>query len=191
MVYTVLGVSAFLFYILYDVNSVIWKLMIFRPAFFLGSVLLGVSVAGIIWSSRDEARPLSAGTVLLAGLMIIFLLLLIYSLFFAIPFIDTYIGHEENAGGPHVCSKGVYGLCRHPVMLWMAGMFITLGLEFPTAMMICGGTLFCVMNLLYIIIQDRWTFPRIFSGYEQYKMTVPFLIPTGKSIRRCFSTLKG
>ena len=49
-----------------------------------------------------------------------FLALLIYTLFFALPFEETYC--EENRLRA-AYTEGVYGLCRHPGVLWFAGAY--------------------------------------------------------------------
>ncbi len=50
-----------------------------------------------------------------------FLALLIYTLFFALPFEETYC--EENKLRA-AYTEGVYGLCRHPGVLWFAGAYL-------------------------------------------------------------------
>ena len=39
---------------------------------------------------------------------------LIYTLFFALPFDETY---AKQNNGRYVCDRGVYALCRHPGIL--------------------------------------------------------------------------
>ena len=46
------------------------------------------------------------------------------------------------------------------------------------------------MNLLYILLQDRYTFPRLFEGYDDYRKETPYLIPDADSTRKCISDLK-
>jgi hypothetical protein len=40
------------------------------------------------------------------------------------------------------------------------------------------------MDVLYVWVQDRFFFWRMFPGYEQYKKKTPVLIPTPTSIVR-------
>ena len=51
----------------------------------------------------------------------LFLCLLIYTLFFALPFEETYC--EENKLRA-AYTEGMYGLCRHPGVLWFAGAYL-------------------------------------------------------------------
>lgn len=64
-----------------------------------------------------------------------------------------------------------------PGIWWFFGCFICLGLA-------CGGwerLLLCLglsaLNLGYAWYQDRLIFVKEFSDYEDYRKTVPFLIP--------------
>ena len=116
-----------------------------------------------------------------------FLGLLIYTLFFALPFEETYCKENKLRAA---YTEGVYGLCRHPGVLWFAGAFLCmwgmLGGWRP-------GIYFVLMifwNYLYIIFQDLWTFPRTFFNYREYQQSTPFLIPNGKSIRACMKSIR-
>ena len=107
-------------------------------------------------------------------------------MFFALPFQETYI---ESNGSRHVYSGGVYGLCRHPGILCYFGMQLMLGLWALPGGMIIRGLIFSLLNLAYAYFQDRITFPKTFCDYSDYQKKVPFLIPTGSSIRRTGKTL--
>lgn len=103
---------------------------------------------------------------------LVFLILMIYTLFFAIPFNETYI---EDSKKRKAYTEGVYSICRHPVMLWFTGLYLSLwgftnnsnaGIFYIS--MIIG-------NLLYIVYQDVYIFPKTFTNYKTYKETTPFL----------------
>ena len=188
MGYILLGVIAFLLFLLYDVNSVIMKQRLFSLSFFSGFILLVISTGGIMVSSAQEIAVDHLSLGLFGFFALIFLFLLIYSLFFAIPFKNTYI---EEAGPSRVCRTGMYALCRHPGVLWFVGFFLLLGFALPSRLMRLGGFSFSILNILYVIFQDRWTFVRTFADYEDYKISTPFLIPNKKSIKRCLDTLSG
>ena len=118
---------------------------------------------------------------------IVFLGMLIYTLFFALPFEETYC--EENKLRA-AYTEGMYGLCRHPGVLWFAGAYLCMwGMSVDGSM----GFIFLLMifwNYLYIIFQDLWTFPRTFFNYKEYQQSTPFLIPNRKSIRVCLRTIR-
>ena len=87
-------------------------------------------------------------------------------------------------------TEGMYGLCRHPGVLWFAGAYLCMW------GMVGGwkhGIYFLLMifwNYLYIIFQDLWTFPRTFFNYKEYQQSTPFLIPNRKSILVCLRTIR-
>ena len=179
------GIGAFVLFIIYDVNSVCNGSGVLKSAFFAGIILLAVATGGLLYTGW-ECRH-GVWTVFFMGLAAVFLLLLIYTLFFALPFDDTYVKNNEN---PEVCSDGVYALCRHPGILWFAGMYACFAAALPQASMILGCVIFIICNVLYAVMQDIWTFPKCFSEYDSYKKNTPFILPTGSSIIRCIRTIR-
>ena len=88
---------------------------------------------------------------------ILFLGLLIYTLFFALPFDETYVkeNHERLA-----YTEGVYALCRHPAFCGSPViLFLFLGPDFWGSGKGNGGLfgVLIVWNILYIFLpgQDR------------------------------------
>ena len=110
---------------------------------------------------------------------------LVYSLFFALPFQETYRQQEQ---GRHVYDGGVYALCRHPGILCFFGLYLCLGLAALPGGLLAHGLAFSLLDLAYAGFQDRVTFPKTFCDYEAYRKKAPFLIPTGDSIRRARQT---
>ncbi len=186
MVFIILGIMAYLLFFLYDINSIIIKNKLLKGCFFAGICLLTAATTGIIISTADQVK-LSIIRTGLCGLMAaVFLTLLIYTLFFALPFQDTYLGTEAP---PKVYQNGVYALCRHPGVLWFIGMYLFLGLMLQLPIFYIASAIFSGLNVLYVIFQDSWTFMRIFPDYKQYKQETPFLIPGIHSIRKCMKTI--
>lgn len=183
----VIGVAAFGLFMIYDVNTVIWKKKTLYLGFAAGCLSLVGATTFLVVSAWRNLEYVRMETIpcLAAGLF--FLGALIYTLFFAIPFHDTYQEFKEE---PKVCDTGVYGLCRHPGVLWFFFFYMFVGIGLRDMRLLTGGLLFSFCNLLYVILQDVWTFPKQFPGYDYYKKEVPFLIPTGKSIRRCADTMR-
>ena len=181
-----LGTAGFILYLFYDINSLKWQNRILHKFFWAGTFCVIISA---VWSMTDTAfenRRLPIVTACgLGGLF--FLALLIYTLFFAIPFDETYV---EESRGRMACREGVYALCRHPGVLWFAGLFLCLwGVTGDRV----RGIYFLSMilwNLLYVVFQDIATFPRTFINYGEYKKTTPFILPDRKSIRACFGGKK-
>lgn len=179
------GVLGFIFYFIYDVNSVCWKNKWLQKFFLCGTCLISLSTISIF---LEQAKFLQFGTdTIIWGIAAaVFFLLLIYTLFFAIPFKETYMTEQSER---KAYTEGIYALCRHPGVLWFAGFYASLAC-------ITGGNMWVLtivltgLNFLYILFQDIWTFPRIFSNYEEYQKSTPFLLPDRKSIRYCIKTLR-
>ena len=185
MVSLTLGIGGFLLYLLYDVNSFTCRSRLLHGAFALGTLLVGAATAldlleawrlGAFSGPGDAALLLAAGACLAA---------LVYSLFFALPFQETYRQQEQ---GRHVYDGGVYALCRHPGILCFFGLYLCLGLAALPGGLLAHGLAFSLLDLAYAGFQDRVTFPKTFCDYEAYRKKAPFLIPTGDSIRRARQT---
>ena len=180
-----LGMLGFLLFFLYDVNSFTWCSRLLHKSFALGVTLLAAATV------LDLAAALRMGA--FSGLKDLILLVagalclaaLVYCLFFALPFAETY---QDTDGPPAVCDRGVYALCRHPGVLCMLGMYLFWGLGALPATMLRNGLIFSGLNTVYVCFQDRMTFPRTFPDYPDYQKNVPFLIPTGASIRAAWRT---
>lgn len=180
-----LGMLGFLLFFLYDVNSFTWRSRLLHKSFALGVTLLAAATV------MDLAAALRMGA--FSGLKDLILLVagalclaaLVYCLFFALPFAETY---QDTDGPPAVCDRGVYALCRHPGVLCMLGMYLFWGLGALPATMLRNGLIFSGLNTVYVCFQDRMTFPRTFPDYPDYQKNVPFLIPTGASIRAAWWT---
>ena len=180
-----LGMLGFLLFFLYDVNSFTLRSRLLHKSFALGVTLLAAATV------LDLAAALRMGA--FSGLKDLILLVagalclaaLVYCLFFALPFAETY---QDTDGPPAVCDRGVYALCRHPGVLCMLGMYLFWGLGALPATMLRNGLIFSGLNTVYVCFQDRMTFPRTFPDYPDYQKNVPFLIPTGASIRAAWRT---
>ena len=162
------GFAAFGLYVLYDWNRVYGKNGWMRPFFALGTLIL----AGLgIWFIMDtwtggERLWLIPAAVSLTGL--------IHTLFFALPFDDTY---RREADGQKVCRTGAYGVCRHPGIWWFFGCFACLGMAGGGGERLRLCLCLSALNLGYAWYQDRLIFVKEFSDYEEYRSAVPFLIP--------------
>lgn len=194
MIYEIMGIAAFAAFGLYDVNSVIWKNRIADKLFFAGSAAVTVSCVLAVYDAVTAGKSLMdippeiKTAALIAG--VISVVLLVYTLFFAIPFRDTYVD-SDGAGKRIVCRNGMYALCRHPGVLWFTVAGICMCIVFTTRDMLMFTGTVCVLNVLYIMLQDKWTFIHTFSDYEDYRKETPFLIPRISGIVKCFGTMKG
>lgn len=186
----VLGTISFILYALYDLEQVGFISHRFhkitKTFFTSGSVFLVAATVLLLGKMDIFSMKLNVKMVLFLFLAAIFLALLIYTLFFALPFEKTYVSQDAHK----TYDKKMYALCRHPGVLWFAGFYFCLWLAFGGMPLLVMAVWFSFLNFCYIVLQDFYTFPQVFSDYADYKKRVPFLIPNGKSLKNCFETFK-
>lgn len=179
-----IGVLGFVLFALADINDAFIRAARLRLLFPLGAVLLaGASTALVFF--RPVPRLAAPLAILLGCLCAVFLLLLIYSLFFALSAGQAY----TMPGQPRpVNTRGVYALCRHPGVLWFIALFACLCVwpGFP----VYAAAVYCGLNVLLALFEDVLIFPRILTGYLAYRRTTPFLIPNKRSIKQALTTYK-
>jgi len=184
MKYILLGVFAFGLVLLFDwINlrrlSVI-KLLTWVTA-------LALLVYAIIKLILETPRlNLSAFTTPLGlFLLTISVCLLVYSLFIEIPFVTTFATTATNK----LVTSGTYALVRHPGVLWLALVFISLLILFPSGILLLAAIVWSGADVLLVFIQDRFLFPKMFPDYFEYRRQTPFLLPTRASFKACLRTL--
>lgn len=186
----VLGTISFILYMVYDLEQAGTISRRFRKItkcfFTIGSVMLMAATAMLLWKAEFLHMEWGIKQILFLILAILFLGLLIYTLFFALPFEETYVIQDAHK----IYDKKMYALCRHPGVLWFGGFYFCLWLALETKTLLAMAIWFSFLNFCYVVLQDCYTFPKIFSDYADYKERVPFLIPDGKSLKRCLDTFK-
>lgn len=168
-----LGIMAFALMLLGDLNDARLGKKPLKLCFPLGVLLLAASTyfgcdfkrVNIIWC-------IAAGA---------FLLLLLHSLFGSFSVKDAYV---EQPGGRRVCDRGLYAMCRHPGVLFFAGLYVCL--HFAVGLPTSHTLLYIALNLLLAVLEDGTFFPKVLEGYDEYKTRVPFIIPTIESLRNTF-----
>ena len=175
----VLGCLAFLLMMFYDLNQVKFHWGWGKYMFMAGGILLLIVTGLLINNHLFDQRSFHIGHLFAAVLCMINTLLLVYTLFFALPFEDTYVEQAHLK----VYDQGVYALCRHPGILWFFFAYTFLSMTFSSIEIAVAAILFSVMNLLYAYMQDRFIFPKTLEGYKAYCERVPFLIPTRQSLK--------
>lgn len=170
------GVGAFLLFFLSDCNDWRWSRRSLRVCFPLGVLLLTAGTAWEIWQGTPPLHGWLRGAAVL--LAVFFFGLLVYTLFFALPVEASYARPGEERGA---CTTGVYALCRHPGVLWFAGLYGCLwaagGLPLWEAAVLSG------LNVGLVVFEDRCVFPAKLKGYDDYRRTTPFLLPSRQSVR--------
>lgn len=183
MVYVFWGILGFLLFFLYDINGIKWQRKFLHTLFLFGCFLIGVTTVAAILQNWEPSRISWEAAVL----AVFFFGMLINTLFFALPFSDTYIKTEKTS---QLCKTGVYALCRHPGVLWFIAFYVFLYFTFPSGDLAVLSITLCICNILYILFQDMWSFPKIFYDYDTYRQETPFLIPCADSVRKYLSTAK-
>ena len=176
------GVLGFVAFGLFDINKIRWQRRELNLLFAVGSLLLAASTLLCIPQPGHWAIFRGFwGAAALAGL-ILSGAALVYVLFFALPFSSTYTESEELP----LVDRGAYGLCRHPSFWLFVVFYFFLWLFFTGWRLFAGFVIYNICNFLYIYLQDRYIFPRYIRGYDDYKRSVPFLIPTRASLKKAF-----
>jgi protein-S-isoprenylcysteine O-methyltransferase Ste14 len=120
-------------------------------------------------------------------LLLMSLLLVAYSLFINLPLRQTYIssGVEDR-----LVKTGTYALVRHPAVLWYALLLLSLILVSKAKLLLVASPIWLLMDTLYVFVQERLLFTKMFAGYDDYRRETPMLIPNRKSIGACIRTLR-
>lgn len=174
--------AAFLIFYYYDWCSVRRPAhSVLRWGFPAASILVLCST-GFAAAASEPGMPKSAIEWIGAAAALIGFILLIKALFFSLP-AGTY---SHPTAPRRVYSSGMYALCRHPGFPSFVLLYAGLALWFGRKSLLPFGLL-VLLNLIYIILQDRWTFPHIFCDYADYCRRVPFAMPTAGSIKTWIS----
>lgn len=187
MEFVVTGGLAFIFLYIFDYNKIKFISRMFNLLFGAGVIIIVCSTFSILLSDRSVFNSFNTLKMIYLISFAIAFALLIYSLFFALPFKKTYMsGKTKNS----VIDTGFYALCRHPGVIWFFMMYLFLWLFSENIYMLYACVIWTVLDIIHVYIQDKYFFEKSLSGYTAYKRATPFLIPNIKSIRRCFATLK-
>ncbi len=173
----ILILLAFTMFIIYDYNQIMNNYKFLRPLFFLGALIM-VGVTLFVFINADTGFSFGyAFTIIFYALAFVSLIMLVYTLFFAIPFEDAYIKGSKQK----LCTKGIYSLCRHPGVLFLSNFYLLLSLGKGSYQLIYLWILVTLCNLVYVTIQDKYTFPVLFEDYSKYKEKTPFVFPKIKN----------
>lgn len=177
---SLLPLLPFALFFLNDLNDYKLKKKYLIYCFPLGVVLLTVFVV-----MKADSRYALTGIYLRACIGIValvFLILTLVSLFFALP---IGLSYTAPGGKRPTQTEGVYALCRHPGVLWFSFLFLSMwpSIGLPP-LFVCE----CIaLNILLALFEDLYVFPAILTGYDAYKSSTPFLIPSKQSISLCIS----
>ncbi|HPT70013.1 MAG TPA: DUF1295 domain-containing protein [Syntrophomonas sp.] len=179
VIFIAIGCLAFICFGIFDLNKIKFMHKNVNLLVILGSVILSLcTIAIIISDSSTKISTLLQRVELLSALLS--LVLLVYSIFGAVQFKETYMETGKRNG---VVDTGIYALCRHPGVLWFFLFYLFLGLAFSNKVLLIAGFVWTSLDVIYVYIQDRWIFPIILEDYHAYQKQVPFLLPNKTSLR--------
>jgi len=179
MVYSLyFGGFGFLCILIYDLSQLYNHPAVTRITSFIGfsSVILALFLEIFLYrpSFSQSSMLIPKYIVMLASLT-----LLIYSLF-----VETAAGAPDSAGNIRTAvTDGTYSLSRHPGFLWFLCLQISINWLCGRVEVIIIGVTLSIMDYVLIVLEDIWIFPRLFSNYEEYKKSVPMIIPGLKGKR--------
>jgi protein-S-isoprenylcysteine O-methyltransferase Ste14 len=112
------------------------------------------------------------------GVLVLSASLLIHALFISLPFRKTYI---DRGVGDKLVDRGVYALVRHPGVIWFTLLMLALIPVARSRLLLIAAPVFIALDIVLVIIQDKFIFGRMFRGYERYRRETPMLLPNKKS----------
>lgn len=169
MVLIFLILAGFLLLITADQLQIRKKLILSRNVQRAGYLLVLASIVYMALVSNPDTRP----SPFFLGAAILFGILLIWSVFFEFSIERKKHGIPGNG----LVTTGSYQFCRHPGFWWFALFSLSIGVMRGISAHFFTILLMNSMNLLLIFIQDRYIFPKVFQGYNEYRKQVPFLVP--------------
>lgn len=139
-----IGIIGYCCYYIYDFNDVYFGKKLFKSFFMLGSILQIFATIGCIFHFFNTPFIFNIKNWIACLITLFFFVLLIYTLFFSLPFEKTYILQDNH----EVYKVEMYALCRHPGVLWYIAFYIALYFSFPTLQLLIASILFCFLNLV-------------------------------------------
>jgi len=172
MIYIAISATGFFTLLLFDLFQIRKNITLMRICSIIGYSLVFFSEIYLLLSFKIVYYlPIYLLIKIFFG--IIFLILLIYSLF-----IEIHIKAPSMLNNKRFAiSTGTYRLVRHPGFLWFFFLQIILISIYKNKSFIIISLTILFMDLVLIIVEDYIVFPKIFINYREYKKTTPMLIP--------------
>lgn len=183
MVYLLLGVLGFMFLLVFDICSLCEKSIIKYVFGISGFSLIIVNSALLLSLNSDVVFSFSFRIISLV-IATISLLLLIYSVFIEVGR-NTYQYKNEN----RLITTGTYALSRHPGVLWLFLVYLFGAIYFQNYFVLYAGLIWTAVNIIYVIIQEKFIFTKLFDNYGSYIESTPMLVPSLESLEKCITTL--
>ena len=113
--------------------------------------------------------------------------LLIHSLFISLPFHKTYVATGVGDG---LITTGFYALVRHPGVIWFTLLMLSLILVSGSRLALIAAPVFIALDIVLVIIQDKFVFNRMFKGYDGYRQETPMLLPSRRSVNAFLRSIR-
>ena len=183
MIYLGIGIIGFLMLLLFDICSLGKKSLMKYFFGVSGFLLIAVSSIFLVFTKSDASFPLSLRIISLV-LAVLSFILLIYSVFIEVGK-NTYEYENHN----RLITTGTYALSRHPGVLWFLFFYIFLAVCFQNYLILYVGLAWTVMNIIYVSVQEKYIFSKLFDNYSNYIQTTPMIFPSYESLEKCITTL--
>lgn len=187
MVYIVLGILGFIIVHFFDIVSLKRVPSGAKPCVWtIGSGLLVYSLIMLCLQSNTLPLPIWS-TWLGWGLLTLSFFLLIYSLFVNLPFRKTYIASGVS---DRLIKTGLYALVRHPWIHCFTLILLSLVLVSQSSLLLIAVPIWVLVNIVLVIIQDKYFFGKMFQGYDSYRQETPMLVPNRRSLNTFIKGLR-
>lgn len=187
MIYIVIGIFGFIAINFFDLVSI--KKIAFRAKPIIwtaGFAILIYSIVRLCMLSDELNLPpwaVWAGWVIFA----ISLFMILMALFINLPFRKTYI---STGTADTLIKTGLYALVRHPGIYWVTSFMFSLVLVSSSKLMLIAAPIFSGINILLVVLEDKYFFPKMFEGYSDYQRETPMLVPNRQSVKTFIDSLK-
>ena len=178
MAYVSLGVLGFI--VGYATEMVATnKLGPLKPAVWV--VSFGLLVYAMVMVSLDTNRFFLPSWLTFAGWALLPLpsLLMLYTLVFELPFRRTFVGSPSSTD---MVTTGTYALIRHPAVLWYLLILASVLLATRSIVLLVALPIWLAMDVVWVLLQERFSLARNFPDYAIYKHTTPLLVPNRRSV---------
>lgn len=155
----------------------------------LGGALLIAATAALL-VRRWRSVPPGPGSLFWFAGAALMLLLLVYTMFFALPAGGSSIATAQKDELRPLVDTGVFALCRHPGVLFLGGFYACLWAALGGAALGLAFVVFTLLDAAYAAWQGEAVFPRSIRDYAAYRASTPRFLPTPGSLRRCLRTLR-
>jgi len=187
MIYIGIGILGFIIIHLFDLVSIKKIPFGVKPVVWTGG--FGILFFSLVkMCLLSESLPMPGWVIWLGWAMFaVSVVMITLALFVNLPFRKTYI---EAGVGDKLIKSGLYALVRHPGVYWVALFFFSLVFISRSHIMLIAAPIFVVLNTALVVFQDKYFFPKMFKGYDEYQKETPMLVPNKQSIKAFAKSLK-